>query len=53
VAKIDKRIYGISIFDILLFIKAVSSFKNIDVINVPRQDIKARKLFFNPKKMIV
>ena len=50
VANKESNIYGNNNLDILLFNKDVSSYKNNVDMNVPRQAINPKKLFFNPKK---
>ena len=53
VANKDNAIQGYNNFDILLFIKEVSSYKNRVDKNVPKVDMIPRKGFFNPKKTMV
>ena len=53
VANSDNIIQGCSSFDILLFNRDVSSYKNKVDRKVPRQDTNPKKLLCNPKKRIV
>ena len=46
VAKIDRRIYGISTLEAVLFRGFVSEYKNRIVRRVIKQEIKPKKLFF-------
>ena len=48
-AKIDRRIYGISTLEAVLFRGFVSEYKNKVVSRVIKQEIKPKKLFFKMK----
>ena len=53
VAKMDRAIQKQSSFDILLFSREDSSYKNNVEIRVPKQEINPRRVFFNPKNTMV